>query len=224
MFERFTEKARRVIFFARYEASEFGSPAIDTEHLLLGILRESQPLGRNILFRLHEVRDQIRAQVPRHEKEMPTNIDLPFSDASKAALGRAVQKAKERQHNTITPELILLALLEDGECLATRILQQTGVDIAAVRDELEAPPGEAEEVTVTKQQVGFGWVRSLRLSEEIKEVLKHAMEEAAQLGHKSAGSEHLLLALLRNEGSPAAKLLRDSGVDLKQMRDKLKQK
>jgi ATP-dependent Clp protease ATP-binding subunit ClpC len=222
MFERFTEKARRVIFFARYEASEFGSPTIDTEHLLLGILRESQPLGRGILFRLHEVRDQIRAQVPRHEKEIPTSIDLPFSDASKAVLGRAVQIAKERPHNTITPELILLALLEDGECLATRILQQTGVDIAAVRDELEAPPGEAEEVTVTKQQ--FGWVSSLGLSEEIKEILKYAIEEAAQLGHKSAGSEHVLLALLRNEGSPAAKLLRDSGVDLKRLRDKLKRK
>ncbi len=220
MFERFTEKARRVIFFARYEASEFGSPTIDTEHLLLGILRES----RGILFRLHEVRDQIRAQVPRHEKEIPINIDLPFSDASKAALGRVAQKAKERAQNAITPELILLALLEDGECLAARILQQTGVNISALRDELEAPPGEAEEVEVTKQPFGFGFVSSFGLSAEVQEILKYAMEEAAQLGHKSASSEHVLLALLRYEGSPAAKLLRDSGVDLKRLRDKLKRK
>jgi len=219
MFERFTEKARRVIFFARYEASEFGSPAIDTEHLLLGILRES----RGILFRLHEVRDQIRAQVPRHEK-IPINVDLPFSVASKAALGRVAQKAKERAQNAITPELILLALLEDGECLATRILQQTGVNISALRDELEAPPGEAEEVEVAKQPFGFGFVSSFGLSAEVQEILKYAMEEAAQLGHKSASSEHVLLALLRNEGSPAAKLLRDSGVDLKRLRDKLKRK
>ena len=93
MFERFTEKARRVIFFARYEASHFGSPTIDTEHLLLGILRESQQLGRSVLFRLHEVRDQIRAQVPEHEGN-PKSIDLPFSDASKAALARVAAKAE----------------------------------------------------------------------------------------------------------------------------------
>jgi ATP-dependent Clp protease ATP-binding subunit ClpA len=223
MFERYTDKARRVIFFARYEASQFGSPTIDTEHLLLGILRESAPLGRSIPFRLDEVRDQIRAQIPEHEK-IPTNIDLPFSRASKAALGRVAQKAKTRPHNAITPELILLALLEDEECLATRILQQTGVNIAALRDELEAPPGETENVAVTKQQFGFGLVSSFRLSEEIQQILKDAMEEAAQLGHKSASSEHLLLALLRHESSPAARLLRDCGVDLEQIRDKLKRK
>jgi ATP-dependent Clp protease ATP-binding subunit ClpC len=223
MFERFTEKARRVIFFARYEASHYGSPTIDTEHLLLGILRESQPLGRSIFFRLHEVRDQIRAQVPEHEGN-PQNIDLPFSNASKAALARVAEKAKVRPHNAITPELILLALLEDEECLATRILQQTGINIAALRDELQAPPGEAEDVEVTKQQFGFGSVSSFKLSPEIQDILKYAMEEAARLGHKSASSEHVLLALLRHEGSPAAKLLRDSGIDLKQMRDKLKRK
>jgi ATP-dependent Clp protease ATP-binding subunit ClpC len=223
MFERYTEKARRVIFFARYEASQFGSPTIDTEHLLLGILRETQPLGRSILFRLDEVRDQIRAQIPQQEG-IPTNIDLPFSDASKATLGRVAQKAKERPHDAITPELILLALLEDEECLATRILQQAGVNIAALRDELNATPGEAEEVAVTKQQFGFGLVSSFRLSAEIQEILKYAMEEAEQLGHKSASSEHLLLALLRHESSPAARLLRDSGVDLKQIRNKLKRK
>jgi ATP-dependent Clp protease ATP-binding subunit ClpA len=120
--------------------------------------------------------------------------------------------------------LILLALLQDEECLATRILQQTGVNIVALRDELDASPGEAEEVAVTKQQFGLGLVSSFRLSSEIQQILKDAMEEAALLGYKSAGSEHLLLALLRHESSPAARLLRDFGVDLKKMRDKLKRK
>jgi len=55
MFERYTEKARRIVFFARYEASEFGSPTIETEHLLLGILREDKALANHFLPSNHSV-------------------------------------------------------------------------------------------------------------------------------------------------------------------------
>ena len=71
MFERFTERARRVIFFARYEASQFGSTTIESEHLLLGLVHED----RNIINRFHDqslssesIRAQITARVPIHEK------------------------------------------------------------------------------------------------------------------------------------------------------------
>jgi ATP-dependent Clp protease ATP-binding subunit ClpC len=80
MFERYTENARRVIFFGRYEASQFGSPHIESEHLLLGILREDKSLTNRFL-RTHAVVESIRkpieAQTTSREKTS-TSVDLPL--------------------------------------------------------------------------------------------------------------------------------------------------
>ena len=81
MFDRFTARALRVIFFARYEASEFGSPTIETEHLLLGILREDKALANRFLPSNHSVasiRRRIRALTPLRDK-ISTSVDLPLS-------------------------------------------------------------------------------------------------------------------------------------------------
>ncbi len=80
MFERYTEKARRVIFFARYEASQFGSPCIETEHLLLGLLREDKALANRFLrssASVDSIRKQIEAHTTQREK-VSTSVDLPF--------------------------------------------------------------------------------------------------------------------------------------------------
>src|SRR5207237_160254 len=83
MFERYTEKARRVIFFARYEASQFGAPAIEPEHLLLGLVREERSMAAQILFerglRLAAVRDEIARQSgadARHRKDIPHLLEF----------------------------------------------------------------------------------------------------------------------------------------------------
>ena len=81
MFERYTEKARRVIFFARYEASQFGSPYIETEHLLLGLLREDKALANRFL-RSHAAVESIRKQIEGHttiREKVSTSVDLPLS-------------------------------------------------------------------------------------------------------------------------------------------------
>src|SRR5579883_715386 len=82
MFERYTEKARRVIFFARYEASQFGSPYIETEHLLLGLLREDKALANRFL-RSHAALESIRKQIEAHttiREKVSTSVDLPLSN------------------------------------------------------------------------------------------------------------------------------------------------
>src|SRR4051812_9606639 len=82
MFESYTESARRVIFFARYEASQFGSAAIESEHLLLGLTREDQRGLKQFLpnsTSIEAIRSQIKDQVPIHEKTS-TSIDIPLSD------------------------------------------------------------------------------------------------------------------------------------------------
>src|SRR5271155_2193330 len=101
MFERYTEKARRVIFFARYEASQYGSPCIETEHLLLGLLRENKALHRWLPKTTAEA---IRRRVDEHSPKHPrtsTAIDLPLSEAAKRVLKHAMGEADGLSHRHI---------------------------------------------------------------------------------------------------------------------------
>ena len=94
MFERYTEKARRVIFFARYEASNFGSPCIDTQHLLLGLIREDKLLLHHVQLKVdfETVRQDVTSRI-KPGKPIPTNIDLPLSEQAKRALKYAAEEA-----------------------------------------------------------------------------------------------------------------------------------
>src|SRR5438128_5905569 len=96
MFERYTEKARRVIFFARYEASQFGSPYIETEHLLLGLLREDKALTNRFL-RSPEAVESIRKQIDLHtiiREKISTEMNLPLSNECKRVLAYAAEEAE----------------------------------------------------------------------------------------------------------------------------------
>src|ERR1700675_844395 len=107
MFDRYTEKARRVIFFARYEASEFGSPYIETEHLLLGLLREDKELTNRFLpwvsAPVESIRQRVRAVTPVREK-ISTSVDLPLSDESKRVLAYASEEAARLNHTHLGTE------------------------------------------------------------------------------------------------------------------------
>src|SRR6202020_1812884 len=105
MFERYTEKARRVIFFARYEASQFGSPYIEPEHLLLGLLREDKALTNKFL-RSHASVESIRKQIEGHttiREKVSTSVDLPLSNECKRVLAYAAEEAERL--STIREEL-----------------------------------------------------------------------------------------------------------------------
>src|SRR5437867_445073 len=91
MFERYTERARRVIFFARYEASQFGSTTIETEHLLLGLIREDKNLTNRFLRNhssIESIRKEIEGRTTIREK-VSTSIDLPLSNECKRILAYA---------------------------------------------------------------------------------------------------------------------------------------
>lgn len=135
MFDRYTEKARRVIFFARYEASQFGADCIETEHLLLGLLRESSILPS--IDSIKYIHQRIRAVTPVREK-ISTAVDLPLSHESKRALVYSAEEAEELNHGHIGPEHLLLGLLREEKCLAASLLQERGVSIEKVREELRA--------------------------------------------------------------------------------------
>src|SRR4051794_27819374 len=138
MFERYTEKARRVIFFARYEASQFGSPYIETEHLLLGLLREDKALTNRFL-RQHSSVDSIRKQIEGHttiREKVSTSVDLPLSNECKRVLAYAAEEAERLSHKHIGTEHLLLGLLREEKCFAAEILHERGLRLSTIREEL----------------------------------------------------------------------------------------
>ena len=133
MFERYTEKARRTIFFARYEAAQFGSAEITTEHLMLGLLREDRSLYRLCPnFDPESLRDEIVAQISKLPNTS-TLIDLPLSEGSKRVLKYAADEADRLAHSQISTEHLLLGLLDQENCLAAKLLVERGARIDDVR-------------------------------------------------------------------------------------------
>ena len=144
MFERYTEKARRVIFFARYEASQFGSPYIETEHLLLGLLREDKQLANRFL-RSHAAVDSIRKQIEGHttvREKVSTSVDLPLSHECKRVLAYGAEEAERLNHKHIGTEHLLLGLLREEKCFAAEILHERGLRLSTIREELQRSQSE----------------------------------------------------------------------------------
>jgi ATP-dependent Clp protease ATP-binding subunit ClpC len=137
MFERYTETARKAIFVARYEASAFGSPYIETEHLLLGILRSDGPLAAQLLKapgKIASIRDLIEKQSVRREKTS-TSVDLPLSHQCKRALAYGAEEAESMKHTSITTAHLFLGLLREQESVASKIMVENGVTASEVRQE-----------------------------------------------------------------------------------------
>jgi bifunctional UDP-N-acetylglucosamine pyrophosphorylase/glucosamine-1-phosphate N-acetyltransferase len=138
MFERYTEKARRVIFFARYEASQVGSPTIETEHMLLGLMREDIALTNRFL-RAHASLESIVKQIRENSvirEKVSASTDLPFSNENKRVLAYAAEEAERLTHKHIGTEHLLLGLLREEKCFAARILEERGLKLKQIRDEV----------------------------------------------------------------------------------------
>lgn len=151
MFERFSERARRVLFFARYEASQLGSVSIDSQHLLLGLVREGsdsrQPPGgrlRPFIRRLPlNVRDQIAERAATGQGT--TGAEIPFAAPTQRALQSASEEADRLRDDYIGPEHLLLGLLADPTTMAGEILSAAGLSADAVRSELAQQPADPVE-------------------------------------------------------------------------------
>jgi Clp amino terminal domain, pathogenicity island component len=147
MFERYTEKARRTIFFARYEASQFGSLYIEAEHLLLGLLREDKALANRFL-RSHAAGESIRKEIERHTpagEKVPTSVDLPLSHECKRVLAYGAEEAERLNHKHIGTEHLLLGLLRVEKSSAAQLLGEQGLTLDSVREQVqqsESSPGQ----------------------------------------------------------------------------------
>lgn len=137
MFDRYTESARRVLFFARYEVSERGGTAIETEHILLGVTREPKGLVARILTppMLEGIRREVEAQSVRREK-LDESIDIPFSTETKRALQFTADEADRLGHDYIGAEHLLLGLLREDTSAAASMLKRHGLGLDAVRNKI----------------------------------------------------------------------------------------
>jgi ATP-dependent Clp protease ATP-binding subunit ClpC len=244
MFERFTPKARHVVVLSQEEARALGHNYIGTEHILLGLINESEGLAARVLvdqfkLTLDGIRQEVTAIVGTGKKSQSGHI--PFTPRAKKVLELALREALQLSHNYIGTEHILLGVLREGDGVAAQVLRQH-VDLLKIRtavlDMLPATSG----LEAAKRR---RWLRGRavvlsereRLAEPVAETGEQGVEAdltatpaadatltaAAKLaGGEPVGSHHLLLAALTDANSAAARVLASLGVDLNQAKDALR--
>src|SRR4051794_4556813 len=124
MFERYTERARRGLFFARYEASQLGSISIETEHLLLGLIREGKGLTSRIFARSHlsleNIRKEIEGRTVFRGKVSPS-LEIPFSAETKRVLQRGAQEAHRLLHKHTATRRLRWGIRREARSVAASI-------------------------------------------------------------------------------------------------------
>ena len=157
MFEKYNEKARRALFFARYEASKLGSRVIESEHILLGILREGEETVGEIFRRFKVKAEEVRREIEGERvfvERISSTAELPLSEESKKILAYASHEAESMLHSTVGSEHLLIGLLRVEDSLAMRILAQNGLDLYTVREEVLSIAKERE-ATQQKKELPF---------------------------------------------------------------------
>ncbi len=138
MWQRFTERARKVVFYAQEEAQKFGEGYVSTEHLLLGLVRESDSVAARVLEKLgvslNRIRSEVEKQLPRGDAR--PNQDMTLTPRAKRVIDLAYDEARNLNNNYIGTEHLLLGLIREGDGLAGRVLSKLGVELEKARREV----------------------------------------------------------------------------------------
>lgn len=159
MWQRFTERARRAVFYAQEEAAHLGESYVSTEHLLLGLIREPNSVAARVIERLGvdlgQLRYEVERQLQRGERKHVQETQL--TPRAKRVIDLAYDEARLLGDNYIGTEHLLLGLIREGEGLAGRVLKQMGVDLDRTRAEVRKLKGEKEvpsaQVTISRTDV-----------------------------------------------------------------------
>jgi len=138
MWQRFTERARKVVFYAQEEAQKFGEGYVSTEHLLLGLVRESDSVAARVLEKLGVSLNRIRAEVEKHlpRGDARPSQDMTLTPRAKRVIDLAYDEARNLNNNYIGTEHLLLGLIREGDGLAGRVLAKLGVELEKARREV----------------------------------------------------------------------------------------
>jgi ATP-dependent Clp protease ATP-binding subunit ClpC len=154
MFDRFTERARKVIILAKEEAKRFNHDYIGTEHILLGLIKEGESVAAAVLQNLGLSLDTIRLEVEKLVQFGPSTIisgDIPFTPKAKKVIELAMDEARRLGHNYIGTEHLLLGLIKEGEGVASHVLMNLGLNLNKVRSEVIKLLGSSSPQSVVTQ-------------------------------------------------------------------------
>jgi ATP-dependent Clp protease ATP-binding subunit ClpC len=158
MFERFTDRARRVVVLAQDEARMLNHHYIATEHILLGLIREGEGIAAKTLESLGISLEAVRAQVEEiiGQGEQPPDDHIPFTPRAKKALELSMREALQLGHNYVGTEHILLGLIREGEGVAAQVLVKLGAGLNRVRQQviqqLSASAASEESTTAARRE------------------------------------------------------------------------
>jgi ATP-dependent Clp protease ATP-binding subunit ClpC len=149
MFERFTEKAIKVIMLAQEEARRLGHNFVGTEQILLGLIGEGTGVAAKVLksmgVNLKDARIEVEKIIGRGSGFVA--VEIPFTPRAKRVLELSLEEARQLGHNYIGTEHLLLGLIREGEGVAARVLENLGVDLSKVRTQVIRMLGETAEVS-----------------------------------------------------------------------------
>jgi ATP-dependent Clp protease ATP-binding subunit ClpA len=235
MFERFTNKARHVVVLAQEEARKLGHSYIGTEHVLLGLLGETDGYAFRVLegfgMSLEGAREEVRA-IAGTGGTTPSG-HIPFTPRAKKTLELALREALQLHHNYIGTEHILLGVIREGEGVGAQVMRQHA-DLLEIRmTVLDLLPAAAAQAQAGRAR---RWLRRRPAGDPLAPdepaeqtelrttpAADTSLSEAARLaGPQPVGSHHLLLAALSDPDTAAARALATLGVDLDQAREVLR--
>lgn len=158
MFDKFTERAQKVLFYAQEDAQLFKHGYVGTEHILLGILKEQDGIAEKCLNEMDVSLEEVRGLIEEYEgtgdMELSKN-EIPITPRTKRILEDSLSEARTLNHNYISPEHILLALIKQSEGVAFTILSNLGVDFDKLRKEvIKGLQGEPEQEKSSGTSVG----------------------------------------------------------------------
>src|SRR5205814_4536276 len=197
-FDRFNDRAKRVLALAQDEAIRFNHNYIGTEHLLLGLVREGEGVAARVLdslgVELSKVRTAVEFIIGRGDQTTsPSEITL--SPRTKKVIELAIDESRRMGQPQLGPEHILLGLVREGEGIASGVIESLGVTLSAVRTRLlellaesGTVPSTGYSAPPTRHVYGSGPFN--RFSDRAKRVLALAQDEATRMGHTYIGPEH----------------------------------
>ena len=220
----FTERVRKVLAMAREEAARLRHEYVGTEHLLLGLIREGDGVGANVLENLHvdfaELKSGVESSVKKGRAGETVGPDLPYTSRAKKVLELAMTEAREMNHSYVGTEHLLLGLIREGSGIAAQALHERGVSSDNARIEVLRVLGtESAPRTVQREPVRSAGKHSMsamgqpHLSERVRDVMRDAEDVATECGANELKPIHVAIALLRNSEGFANAVLDRLNID-----------
>ncbi|MFF5290767.1 Clp protease N-terminal domain-containing protein [Paractinoplanes globisporus] len=205
----FSPRARSVLNYAVDEARQLGNNFVNTEHILLAIIREGEGVGVEALTGLGVDLDQVREQVmallnPQTQQPTVRVTFERFTDRAKRLIVLSQDEARMLGHNYIGPEHLLLGLIHEGLGVAAKALESMGIALGDLRSDVEEIIGRGDGAPAGH----------IPFTARAKRVLEFTMRKSLELHHNYIGTEHILLGLIGESATIAAQVLTRRGVTL----------